>query len=628
MGKQADAMTIEARGDDRTVCFAAGELKRYLKKALPATSVVRQSKAKRERRHGFVVALWRDVSDLLRDAGNESPDTDRIAIRSVNGRTVLAGNNPRSVLFAVYDYLERIGFRWLHPGPDGETIPVLRQLPRRRWSVDETASFRYRGVCVEGAYTPRHAAAFIDWMAKKKMNHFYMQLEDGTFWYRRMKPDIKKAESRQWDRRIMDEVKKRGLLLEWYGHGWNHNAIGKHVVCLDKAYKVPDAIRPFLAEVDGKRKWHEDYPHHTQLCLTNPAVRAKVMAYVEEVIRGNPHVDILGLWLADGYNNQCECPGCREFRMSELYADYVNEIAERAHRIRPELKIEILAYLTTLEAPERVPVRNPHGNLILILAPLARCYRHRLQDSRCTLPTPIPAFPAINRLPQLGLGNANFARFFRDWRTAYEGDTYLFDYHLLALDCDFIGGNIPQMLSRDIKDLAKGAMNGYVGCQTLRCFWPSGLAMKVMADTLWNARTSYAAIRDAHMKEWFGEGAQMAAGALERMYRATSGIAPFHKRWPSKARLAESIETLRETADELTRYAGQRRNPLVRRRIGFLAAHAEYLADRLLVSGHLDPLEPDAEAEARDRLRRFFRRFAREAEFLLDAQYHGRSYLG
>jgi signal transduction histidine kinase len=45
----------------------------------------------------------------------------------------------------------------------------------------------------------------------------------------------------------------------------------------------------------------------------------------------------------------------------------VNEIAELAHRIRPGLKIEILAYMSTLEFPKRVPIKNPHGNLILML---------------------------------------------------------------------------------------------------------------------------------------------------------------------------------------------------------------------------------------------------------------------
>ena len=74
-------------------------------------------------------------------------------------------------------------------------------------------------------------------MAKKKMNHFYMQLENGAFWYRRMVPGLKISEAIKWDHEIMAAVKERGLMLEWYGHGWNHNAIGKHVVGLTRRTK-------------------------------------------------------------------------------------------------------------------------------------------------------------------------------------------------------------------------------------------------------------------------------------------------------------------------------------------------------------------------------------------------------
>ncbi|MBU4212737.1 MAG: hypothetical protein L6437_07955 [Kiritimatiellae bacterium] len=80
------------------------------------------------------------------------------------------------MLFAVYDFLERLGVKWLHPGLGGETIPRRAPFLISGWNVMETASFRYRGVDIEGAYTPRHAKAMVDWMAKKKMNHFFMQL--------------------------------------------------------------------------------------------------------------------------------------------------------------------------------------------------------------------------------------------------------------------------------------------------------------------------------------------------------------------------------------------------------------------------------------------------------------------
>ena len=37
---------------------------------------------------------------------------------------IIAGDNPRSVLLAVYKYLTLNGCRWLYPGIDGEFIPI------------------------------------------------------------------------------------------------------------------------------------------------------------------------------------------------------------------------------------------------------------------------------------------------------------------------------------------------------------------------------------------------------------------------------------------------------------------------------------------------------------------------
>ena len=327
-------------------------------------------------------------------------------------KSFLPATIPDQSLFAVYDFLERLGFRWLHSGPGGDVVPILKTIPASGWHITETASFLYRGVCVEGAFTPKHAKAFVDWMAKKKMNHLYMQLENGTFWYRRLVPGLKISEAVKWDKEIMTEVKKRGLMLEWYGHGWNHNCLGKHVVGLDKAYKMPARLRPFIAQVNGRREWHNNYPLETQLCLTNPRVRKKVFRLFERTIKRNPHVDILGFWLADGFNNQCECDRCRKFRMSEMYVSYFNEAAEIAHRLNPDLKIEGLVYMTLLEYPKRKPVKNPYGNLILMLAPLCRCYRHRLYDPGCTLPVKMPKFPVLNKQPGLGLGNQQFRTVF------------------------------------------------------------------------------------------------------------------------------------------------------------------------------------------------------------------------
>ena len=137
---------IEARGSNATVAFAAQELKNYLTQMLEDARFAITSREDPDQ-PGFVVAEARDVADaVLPGTVRDGGDLDQIFILSRGPQVVLAGNNPRSVLFAVYDFLERLGCRWLHPGPGGEKCRGWASLPLTNWKVTETASFRYRGV--------------------------------------------------------------------------------------------------------------------------------------------------------------------------------------------------------------------------------------------------------------------------------------------------------------------------------------------------------------------------------------------------------------------------------------------------------------------------------------------------
>lgn len=174
--------TLEFDRGCETLEFAARELKRYLRRMLDGIAFVAPGGGNASL-PGFILTEARNRPDVIAAKKvRDGSDLDQIFIISHGAKLLLAGNNPRSVLFAVYDFLERLGAKWLHSGPGGESIPKLKTLKLSGWKVVQTASFRYRGVDVEGAYTPRHAVAFIDWMAKKKMNHFVMQFENGTFW--------------------------------------------------------------------------------------------------------------------------------------------------------------------------------------------------------------------------------------------------------------------------------------------------------------------------------------------------------------------------------------------------------------------------------------------------------------
>ena len=88
--------------DDHVLVFAASELQKYLDRIAGLE---------------LTPAVQPDEADFLL-GGKELPENkwdDAILLKSRNGKLHIAGSNARSVLFAVYDFLETLGCRWTAP---------------------------------------------------------------------------------------------------------------------------------------------------------------------------------------------------------------------------------------------------------------------------------------------------------------------------------------------------------------------------------------------------------------------------------------------------------------------------------------------------------------------------------
>ena len=100
--------------------FAASELKKYLRMMMPGCgeiSIAYDPKAT----DGFRLGLLEDFG--LPNEAEEVELDDVVHIDTDENGGILAGSNPRSVLFAVYRFLKENGCRFLFPGADGEYIP-------------------------------------------------------------------------------------------------------------------------------------------------------------------------------------------------------------------------------------------------------------------------------------------------------------------------------------------------------------------------------------------------------------------------------------------------------------------------------------------------------------------------
>lgn len=532
-----DKITIIGRSP--VLRFAAMEFKHYANLMTSMDIAVKSSAVFRTDLRGIIFAVCSDLPDHDNLDIKPSHWDDAYVIQQRGDRLILAGANERSVLFAVYAYFEHLGTRWVRPGKSGEIIPTLPQFPKDELEIRESASYRHRGVCIEGSPSLEHVLGMVDWMAKHRMNSFFLQFQNsGTFWERwyshRANPRLGKPvrmTDEQYvatDAKVIKELKKRGMLLHQIGHGWTAVTVDLPPNGWQTTEKtVSPRKRRWLAQLDGKRDLYRQIPINTELCYSHaPAFKALVKT-ITQYASQHPEIDVLHVWLSDAMNNKCECADCRRLTPADWYARLVNVLAESLYAIDPAKRFVFLSYFENWWAPRRTTLESKRGNAILMLAPISRCFRHSLMDPACNHEK-TPVRPRLNQV-QMPRTNQTFVKLWRDWRKRYAGDTFLFDYYLWSgLHRQATDVKLAQLIHKDMRQLADMGLNGHISCQVIRSFYPTGLPMTAMADTTWNRKVRWSTLKQNFMRAAYGENAEWITTYLDQLEKLLLGK-PDHK---------------------------------------------------------------------------------------------------
>jgi hypothetical protein len=510
---------IAIADDHPTIMFAAAELQRCLAQAtgqqvdmLDRDAISRETPALR-------LGLAQHLLDVALPPAAASADArfdDAISIATEAANGIISGNNPRSVLLAVYRYLHMLGCRWVRPGADGEYIPSV-DLAHTEVHLAETPSYRHRGICIEGAVSYEHVRDMIDWMPKVGLNAYFVQFREGfTFfdrWYSHMGHPTDQTggftveQARELVHQVAAEAKKRDLVYHAVGHGWTCEPFG--IAGLGWEYPpepVPAEAVQYLALVQGKRELWEGIPLNTSLCYSNPAVRRIMTDAVVEYAREHPEVDLLHFWLADGANNQCECEHCAPTRPSDFYVMMLNDVDRKLSALHLDIRVVFLAYFDLLWPPEHERIQNP-DRFVLMFAPITRTYSKTFSTDRA-----LPALPMFerNRLTFPRAIEQNLA-FLQAWQAQFvrddgsPADSFDFDYHLMwdhYRDPAYI--QMARVLHDDLQLLDSIGMGGFNSCQVQRAFFPTGLPMAVLGWTLWDKTRDFDSMARDYFAAAFG----------------------------------------------------------------------------------------------------------------------------
>lgn len=472
--------------------YAAEEMKKYLRMMMPECGDIKIAYAP-DTSDGFRLGLMQDFGLDVSDA--EDTELDDILYMDCDEKGgIIAGDNPRSVLLSVYEYFRQNGCRWLMPGVDGEYIPMQHIKPVKYRHVP---SMRYRGWCNEGGEYQQCMLDAIEFAPKVGLNVFMLEFRIpmvyyGFYYDHRHNEENRAAEPvspetvLQWKRQCEVEIAKRGLQFHDIGHGWNADSFGIDTSLRasegDNEKYVSDEARQYLALIDGERKLNNNRPNYTNFCMSNDAARRKVVDYVVKYAKEHANSDYLHIWLADGYNNHCECEACKKKTPSDWYVILLNAIDEELTKQGLKTRLVFCAYVETAWAPVTEKLKN-QKRFTLLLGPITRSYNYTLQKGNAQ----VKMIPYERNNITLPSSLEEYFAYFEEWKKMWKGSNLVYEYHFWRYQCyDLSGIEISRRISEDIKVYKEQGFHGIIEDGSQRSFFPTGLAFYTYARILYD----------------------------------------------------------------------------------------------------------------------------------------------
>lgn len=312
---------------------AAEELARFLEQVTGARFPVRQTVVM-PAGPLVLVGPGRLLRKVAPDLRLDNLQPDGIVIESVGPHLILAGDQPRGTLYAVFTFLEDVvGCRWW--SSKVSHIPSLPDLTVPEQHVRYIPPLEYREPFWTDAFDG-------DWAVRNKYNGMSARLD-----------------------------KQRGGQIT-YGAYFVHTFL-----TLIPPQKYFRDHPEWFSEIGGERLGGKG--EYVQLCVTNNELKQEMARNVLAYLRQHPEVNIVSVSQSDT-DNHCLCAECRKLEEEEgspsgPLLHFVNYVAAEVAKVYPNVAIDTLAYQYTRKPPKHV---KPLPNVIVRLCSIECDFAHPL----------------------------------------------------------------------------------------------------------------------------------------------------------------------------------------------------------------------------------------------------------
>ena len=573
-----------------TVDYAAEELKKYLRMMMPDVGEI-EIAYDPTATAGFCLGLMQDFGLDVSDAKDPALD-DILYLDTTPEGGIVAGDNPRSVLLAVYELLRQNGCRWLFPGVDGEYIP-MQQI--HGVTYRHKPSCRYRGPCAEGAHSQQVLLETIDFIPKAGMNVYMSQfLLPACFYRRYYQPEFDTVEDRtpisdaqilQWKAQCEAEMAKRGIQFHDVGHGWTAEPFGIDTStawdAIDESVLTEEQLQ-YMAMLNGKRGLYKGKPINTQFCMSSPEAKKTVAQYIADYAAKHTNVDYLHVWLADAKGNHCECEACVKKTTSDWYVMLLNDIDRALSARNLETRIVFIVYTDTTWAPIEQTIKNP-DRFTCMIAPITRSYTRTMTKGAA------PQLPPFNRNKNILPKDLDtYMAHFEEWKKTWKGANLCYEYHFWKHQMyDPCGLALAKRIFEDIEAYKAHGVDGLIACGSQRSYFPNGFAYYVFARKQFDLSLTFEELMEDYYSHAYGEdwhqfvdylgelGDALGVGFMEGEESEDSKISLYYS--PARVKRLAEVPAIVERGRELIRqhYNGDHRIKTLSVRL--LTYHAEYV---------------------------------------------------
>ena len=505
------------------VDFAALELKKYLGMMVPGSGKIEIS-YNPEATDGFRLGLLEDFN-LPNEAEDRELD-DVVHIDTTEKGGILAGSNPRSVLFAVYRLLKENGCRFLFPGADGEFIPRKPLAPTK---YHKQADHRIRAHTTEGDPSLEQALQYIDYQTKNELNTYslsQMYIYHSRYYAHRYNEHNRPPEPvsrelvEQWQALCEAELMKRGTIMRMGGHSWATQSIGfdpKDNPLYAKGLKeVTEEQRSKLAMLNGVRGLNKNNPHFTNLCWSQPELRSGFAKFIARKVMENPQYAMIGISMADTSHNHCECEECRKYRPSDFMVMIANEADAILTANNIKTRLIFSDYIDMAFPPSQMRIKNP-GRFVFQHAAITRNYTESL-TADSVIPEPKPYVRNQWEVPR---SVEECMSYYLGWRKDFPCTGQAFEYHFWLHQFRDPGMlTFSRRIYEDNMALKHFGIDGCVEDGSNKSFFPNGFADHIFCASMWDRELDYEAELADYFAHIYGPDWKQAKDYLEKISAA------------------------------------------------------------------------------------------------------------